>query len=123
MRSKLRALALAAVVAAGGSSHFASSAQAADGGWGFYSNGAPAQTQSSGRARNSGYPRPQPVYQAPAASPAAPAGYWHAYPQPVYQAPAAPAGYWHYHPQPVYQAPAPSPAAVAGYWYFVPERR
>jgi len=119
MRSKLRALALAAVVAAGESGLLSHSAHAADGGWGFYSNGAPAQTQSSSRARHSGYPRTQPVYQAPAPV----AGYWHYAPQPVYQAPAASpapvAGYWHYAPQAVHQAPA----AVAGYWYFVPARR
>jgi hypothetical protein len=105
MRSGLRTLVFASVVAAGTSGILGASAHAGDGGWGFYSSGAPAGSQSYGRGGYARYSGPQYTYQLPAPNPGAVAG--HRY----------------YAPQPVYQLPAPNPGAVAGYRYDYPGRR
>jgi hypothetical protein len=122
MRSIMRKLVLVAVVAAGSSGIHGASAHADVG---FYSNGASATGQSSGRGRSAGFFGPRTVYQLPAPNPTATAGYWYYPPQPVYQLPApnptATTGYWYYSPQPIYQLPAPNPAATAGYWYHSPQ--
>jgi hypothetical protein len=126
MRSRLRTLVFASVAAAGASGILGDPTHAVANGE-FYSSGAPAGGQSSGRGGYARYPGRWYAYQAPALNPGVVTGYRYYAPQPMYQAPAsnpgAVTGYRYSAPQPTYPLPASNPGAIVSYRYDYSGRR